>query len=82
MSVTTAVHDGESRGQRSGPYVSRHAAPTPLARWAVLVGDLTRRPRRPGRFRLVGHRPLWAALTLQRSRLNADGDAGGTTRFT
>ena len=64
MSVTTAVHDGESRGQRSGPYVSRHAAPTPLARWAVLVGDLTRRPRRPGRFRLVGHRPLWAALTL------------------
>ena len=49
---------------RSQPYVSRHAAPTPLARWAVVVAELSTRPRSDRPIRAMAHRPLWAALAV------------------
>lgn len=58
---------------RSEQYSSRHAAPTPLAGWAVLVSELGRRPRPSGRFHMLRHRPLWvclAALVLLSARLD------------
>lgn len=49
---------------RTQPYSSRHAAPTPLARWAVVVGEFGMGPRSQATFQLLRHRPLWAALAV------------------
>ena len=49
---------------RTEPYISRHAAPTPVARWAVVVGEFGLRPRRADSSHVLRHRPLWAALAV------------------